>query len=83
MIDGGFQRRAPTRTMGLAFETLQELNDADASMPRLGLFYGKPGLGKSHSVGFSGSQFDAVYIVARSIWTQRSLLENIAMWSGI
>lgn len=74
---------APLTNMALAYQTMMDLVNAGEGSPRLGLFYGYSGLGKTVAAAFCASEFDACYIVARSIWTQSTLLESIAAELGI
>lgn len=69
--------------MKLALAAMLDIQDAGDGSPRLGLFYGPSGFGKSVAAAFCASRLDAGYIVAKSIWTQRSLLEAIALELGL
>lgn len=74
---------AQLTNMGLALRTLADCQDAGMHSPRMGLFYGPSGYGKSVASTFAAIRTNAVYVEARSIWTQRSLLEAIAGELGI
>lgn len=74
---------AQLTNMRLALQTLMDCTEAGEELPRLGLFYGFSGYGKSVSAAFAAAKTDAVYVEARSVWTQRTLLENIAKAVGI
>lgn len=69
--------------MQLALETLIACDEAGENSPRLGLFYGFSGYGKTVAAAFSAARTGAAYIEAKSIWTQRSILEAIAHELGI
>lgn len=74
---------AALTNMQLALETLMACDEAGEFSPRLGLFYGFSGYGKTTAAAFSAARTGAIYIEAKSIWTQRSLLEAIAREAGI
>lgn len=69
---------AQLRNMALAYSTLMDCMEAGEASPRLGLFYGFSGYGKSVGAAFATARTGSAYIEAKSIWTQRSLLEAIA-----
>jgi len=69
--------------MALALSTLLDCIEADEASPRLGIFYGFSGYGKSIGAAFATARTGSAYIEAKSIWTQRSLLEAIAEELGI
>ena len=65
--------------MALAYQTMMDVvHHAGEGSPRLALFYGYSGYGKTVAAAYCAAEFDACYIVARSIWTQSTLLEAIA-----
>lgn len=64
--------------MALALRTLADCMEAGEHSPRMGLFYGFSGYGKTVGSAFAAARTGAAYIEARSIWTQKSLLEAIA-----
>lgn len=74
---------AQLTNMGLALKTLFECVEASYGEPRLGLFYGFSGYGKTVAAAFAAGRTNAIYIEAKSIWTQRSILEAIAAELGI
>ena len=55
--------------MSLAYQTLADCTAASENMPRLGVFYGPSGYGKSVGAAFTAARFDAGYVEAKSIWT--------------
>ncbi len=69
--------------MTLALQTLIDCMEAGEESPRLGLLYGYSGYGKSVAAAFAAARTGAGYIEAKSIWTQRTLLESIAEELGI
>jgi DNA transposition AAA+ family ATPase len=74
---------AQLTNMNLALQTYLDCAEADPGLPRIGVLYGPSGYGKTVAMGFTAQRADAAYIEAKSIWTQRSLLEAIADEIGI
>lgn len=74
---------AQLTNMRLALRTYLDCAEAGEGSPRLGLLYGPSGYGKSVASAFTASRTQAAYIEAKSIWTQRSILEAIAEELGI
>lgn len=74
---------AQLTNMALAYQTMADCAAASENMPRLGVFYGPSGFGKSVGAAFTAARFDAGYVEAKSIWTQRSLLTALAEAVGI
>lgn len=74
---------AQLTNMRLGLATMLECQDAAEGSPRLGLFYGPSGYGKSYAAATVSARLGAAYVVAQSIWTQRSLLEAIARELGV
>ena len=74
---------AQLTNMALAYQTMADCESASENMPRLGVFYGPSGFGKSVGAAFTAARFDAGYVEAKSIWTQRSLLTALAEALGI
>lgn len=69
---------AQLTNMQLALETLIACDEAGENSPRLGLLYSPSGYGKTMASAFAAARTGAAYIEAKSIWTQRSILEAIA-----
>lgn len=74
---------AQLSNMRLALQTLVDCVEAGEHSPRLSLFYGFSGFGKSVGAAFAAARTGAAYLEAKSIWTQRSLLEALAEELGI
>ena len=74
---------AQLTNMGLALRTLLDCIEAEDGEPRMGLFYGSSGYGKSVASAFAAGRTNAIYIEAKQVWTQRSILEAIAAELGI
>ncbi len=74
---------AQLTNMSLALRTLMDCHHAGESSPRMGLFYGYSGYGKSVAAAFAAARLAAAYVEAKSVWTQRSILEAIATELGI
>jgi len=69
--------------MRLGMTTMLDCQDAGDGSPRLALLYGPSGYGKSVAAAHIAAHFRAAYVEAKSIWTQRTLLEAIAHELGI
>lgn len=69
--------------MDLAHQTMQAARLAGEGAPRLAVFYGPSGYGKTFAAAFVAAQFDAAYVLAQSVMTQRSFLEKLASELGI
>lgn len=74
---------AQLTNMRLALSTVMECQEAAEGLPRMGLFYGFSGYGKSVAAAFISARLGAPYLEAKSAWTVRSLLENLARELGI
>lgn len=74
---------AQLTNMRLGLTTMLDCHNAGSGSPRLGLFYGPSGYGKSVAAAHIAAHLDGAYVVAKSIWTQRSMLEAIAVELGI
>ena len=48
------------------------------NIPKMGLIYGEPGLGKSQTALWLACKYDAIYFRATNLMTGRWLLEEIA-----
>lgn len=80
-VEAGGQ--AQLTNMGLALRTLMDCMAVGRDSPRLGLLYGYSGYGKSVGAAFAAARTNASYVCAKSVWTQRTLLEGIAGALGI
>jgi DNA transposition AAA+ family ATPase len=74
---------AQLTNMALGLQTYMDCAEARPGLPRIGVVYGPSGYGKSVAMAFTAQRTDAAYLEAKSIWTQRSLLEAIAAELGI
>ena len=82
-IDRGIAEPAQLTNMRLGLSTMLDCQDAEEGSPRMALFYGPSGYGKSVAAATVAAGMNAAYVVAKSIWTQRSLLEAIATELGL
>ncbi|MFY9350092.1 MAG: ATP-binding protein [Sphingobium sp.] len=82
-LGDGPRGHAPLTNMSLALRTVLECEDAGVDSPRIGLFYGFSGFGKTVAASFVAARTGAAYIAAQSVWSQRTLLEAIAEELGI
>lgn len=83
LIDRGVHEPAQLTNMRLGLSTMLDCQDAEEGSPRMGLFYGPSGYGKSVAAATIAARLNGAYVVAKSIWSQRSLLEAIATEVGI
>lgn len=74
---------AQLTNMTLALKTFYDCEDAGSSLPRIGIIYGPSGYGKTVATAYVAQRTGAAYLLARSIWTQLSLLQAIAEELGI
>lgn len=74
---------AQLTNMGLGLRTYLDCEEAPLGNPRIGTLYGPSGYGKSVAMAFTAQRTGAIYVEAKSIWTQRSLLEAMAAELGI
>lgn len=77
------QEPAQLTNMRLGLATMLRCQEAPLGSPRLGLLYGPSGYGKSVAAATIAARFNAAYVVARSTWTQKSMLRAIATDLGI
>ena len=74
---------AQLTNMNLALRTMLDLQNAGKNSPRMGAFYGDSGFGKSVAAAFVAAQTDAAYVQARSVWTAKTFLTELAIELGI
>lgn len=74
---------AQLTNMRLGLQTFLDCETAGTGCPRIGLLYGPSGFGKSVAMAFTAQRTNSAYLEAKSIWTQRSLLEEIAKELGV
>ncbi|WP_336973448.1 ATP-binding protein [Sphingobium aromaticiconvertens] len=82
-LGDGPRLNAQLTNMGLCLRTLLDCQEAGGDTPRMGLFYGFSGYGKTVAAAFAAARTNAIYIHAQSIWTQRSMLEALAEEMGL
>ncbi len=74
---------APLNNMTLCMQTLVDCTEVSDDSPRLGLFFGFSGYGKTVAAAFAAARSGAIYLEAKSIWTVRAFLEQLAEELGI
>lgn len=74
---------APLTNLALAVQTLNRCAGVDPSCPRIGVFYGFSGYGKTTAATFARNMKDGIYVAAKSVWREKSLLESLAIELGI
>ena len=57
---------------------VENLLNKPMNIPKMGLIYGEPGLGKSQTALWLACKYDAIYLRATNLMTGRWLLEEIA-----
>ena len=57
---------------------VENLLNKPKNIPKMGLIYGEPGLGKSQTALWLACKYDAIYLRATNLMTGRWLLEEIA-----
>lgn len=57
---------------------VENLTNKPKNIPKMGLVYGEPGLGKSQTALWLACKYDAIYLRATNLMTGRWLLEEIA-----
>ena len=57
---------------------VENLLNKSKNIPKMGLIYGEPGLGKSQTALWLACKYDAIYLRATNLMTGRWLLEEIA-----
>ena len=57
---------------------VENLLNKPKNIPKMGLIYGEPGLGKSQTALWLACKYDAIYLRAKNLMTGRWLLEEIA-----
>lgn len=76
--------RAQLTNMRLALQTLAAAQEAGPdSSTRFCVLYGHSGYGKSVAAAYVAARTNAAYVEAKSIWTQRSILEAIGTEIGL
>lgn len=74
---------AQLSNMRIAMQTLVDCVEAGDYSPRMGLFYGWSGYGKSVAAAFAAARTGAAYIEAKSVWTRSAFLEALAEELGL
>lgn len=74
---------AQLTNMRLAMQAMVQIHEAPAGVPRIGLFYGFSGYGKTVAAAHVASYMDALFVTASPVWTQRAMLEAIGRELGI
>ncbi len=82
-LAGEYGKWAATANMSLALNTLYQALNAGPGAPRIAVFEGPSGYGKTVAAAHAASTLDAVYILARSVWNPKSFLEALARELGI
>jgi SpoVK/Ycf46/Vps4 family AAA+-type ATPase len=81
--EGRIGRWAKTTNMSLALDTMLAAINAADGVPRMCLFYGPSGFGKTIACSHVAAITDAAYLQASSVWTGKTFLEKLAAEIGI
>lgn len=81
--DAGARAPAQLTNMRLAMQTMVQIHNAPPGVPRIGLFYGWSGYGKTVAAAHVASYMDALFVTAQPVWTQRAMLEAVARELGM
>ena len=58
-------------------ELVENLQNKPKNIPKMGLVYGEPGLGKSQTALWLACKYDTIYLRATNLMTGRWLLEEL------
>jgi DNA transposition AAA+ family ATPase len=82
-MQNDIRKRAATVNMSLALSTLYDAMEAGAGSPRLALFYGPSGYGKTEGAIHAAAVTNAAYLLAREVWSTKNLLDALCFEIGI
>lgn len=82
-MQNDIRKRAATVNMSLALTTLYDAMEAGPGSPRLALFYGRSGLGKTEGAIHAAAATNAAYLLAREVWSTKNMLEALCREIGI
>lgn len=74
---------AALSNVGLAATSMERLINAPSHLPRIGVFYGRAGLGKTSAACYLMNRFNAYRIECKSVWTKRTIFLEILKLMGI
>lgn len=74
---------APLKNVGLTSRLLQSSIERPPHLPGIVVLYGPSGYGKSFAAAYSANKHDAYYVECKSVWTTKTLLNNILKEMGI
>jgi DNA transposition AAA+ family ATPase len=74
---------AHLNNVALAAVCMQRLLEASSHLPRIGVLYGKSGLGKSFAACYLVNRYNAYRIECKSVWNRKTVLEEILQRMGI
>lgn len=69
--------------MTRALDTMNAAIQAPEGAPRMCVYFGESGVGKTVAAAYVTALTNAAYILARSVWTRRAFLEAVAAELGI
>jgi len=77
------QTIAPLKNVSLCTLALERAIGRQQHLPGMVALHGPSGFGKSFAACYATNEYDAVYIEAKSTWTRKAILINIARELGI
>ncbi len=69
--------------MTRALDTMNAAIQAPEGAPRMCVFFGQSGVGKTVGAAYVTATTNSVYLLARSVWTRRAFLEALARELGL
>ncbi|KKC27459.1 hypothetical protein WP12_03345 [Sphingomonas sp. SRS2] len=69
--------------MSRALDTMNAAIHAEEGAPRMAVYFGRSGVGKTVGAAYVTARTGAAYVLARSVWTQRAFLEATAREVGL
>lgn len=73
---------APLQNVMIFREMVNRLKNKAEHLPKMGLFYGYSGYGKTKSAIFGANEAEAYYVYCQSYWSQKDFVEAMLMEVG-
>lgn len=83
MSQNSINGKAPLANVALCLGSLEKLKTCPAHLPRIGVFYGPSGYGKSTAAAVGCIRHNAYYVQARSSWTKKSAHQAMLREMGV
>src|SRR5574344_83215 len=72
-----YRKFVKTNNVKIFIGLVENLQNKPKNIPKMGLIYGEPGLGKSQTALWLACKYDAIYLRATNLMTGRWLLEEL------